>query len=189
MEIKALWCWISSILNTCNRNLKITPRKKKKDEEHSPSLDTHSTDNKAVVNYLSIVRVELISFRFFRIFLPPYLLPVHILMPQYVLLIKWLHHYFLLRTPESYVTSLTTDHFLFYDFYKLLQLFALLRLKNYLVLLTEPLNALHFWTDDTAVHLCRISSDRFTSTWAFQLRQNPPFRNASAHTFISDSVS
>lgn len=73
----------------------------KKNEEHSPSLDTHSTDNKAVVNYLSTVRVELIFFRFFRIFLPPYLLPVHILMPQYVLLIKWLHLYFLLRTPES----------------------------------------------------------------------------------------
>lgn len=164
MEIKDLWCWFSSILNICSRNLKIPPREKIKKDEHSSSLHTQSTDNKArmmtVVNYLSIVRVELCFFRFSRIFLPPYLLPIHIVMSQYILLIKYLYLYFLLWMPESCVTLLSMENFLFFEFYKLLQVFTLLRLKNYLGLLTKPLNALCFSTTDTAVHLCHFSSDK-----------------------------
>lgn len=133
--------------------------KKKKNQENLPSLHTQSTDNNAgvmtIINCLSIVRVELLFFRFSRIFLPPYLSPVHILMPQYIVLSSF--------TFISYSGCL--NHmlhwlwifFLFCEFYKLLQVFALPGLKNYLGLLTEPWNALYFWI---TVHLCYFSSDK-----------------------------
>lgn len=141
-----------------------------------------------LVNYLSIVRVELPFFRFSRIFLPPYLSPVYILMPQYILQIKLYLHYFitlLLGIPESCVAVLATDNFLFYDFYQLLQLSTILRLKNYLGIKCSTFLycrhcrtfvSLQFW-------------QRFTSTWPFQLGKKLPFLNAFEHMLISISVS
>lgn len=112
--------------------------KKKCNEGCLSSIFIHSMDKVGMVrlvNYLSIVGVESPFFRFSRVLLPPYLLPVYILMPQYILQIKIYLYYFinlLLKIPEWYVTLLTTDTFLFYDYYKLLQLFTLARLKHYL---------------------------------------------------------
>lgn len=91
--------------------------KKKSNEGCLSSIFIHSMDKVGMVrlvNYLSIVGVESPFFRFSRVLLPPYLLPVYILMPQYILQIKIYLYYFinlLLKIPEWYVTLLTTDTF------------------------------------------------------------------------------
>lgn len=122
------------------------------------SLHIHSMDNKAgmitSVNYLSIVRIELPFFRFSRIFLPSYFVPVYILMLQCILQIKLYLYYCI--TQDTWTVLHCWQQILFY----FMIFTSCYSFSQYLGSSTTlVLNAPPFWIAATAVHLSRFSSD------------------------------